>query len=267
MLLRFGKLHCLGDDLMLVDTLAQHVQLEPAMIQQWSRRIQGVGFRRLVTVGIPRDPDADFDCRSYDRAGNEVTGSFADLCCVARYLHDKRLTNQPLLQLQTAGGRITVHVRDDGWVSAAYASLPARATSALPEGLQPHLQQLTERHGLQLDWQVHDRQLVIWADQAPPQRLQRLLQPVVRRLRGWQLLWLYSQGESVRVQGWQTDHEQAGGHDPVRLIAHGVQQRMQQPAVQVEWQQDCLLLEFLPQQDSVQLFARAWPAYEGQIRI
>ena len=266
MLLRFGKLHCLGDDLMLVDTLAQHVQLEPAMIQQWSRRIQGVGFKRLVTVEIPRDPDADFDCRSYDRAGNEVISSFIDLCCTARYLHDKRLTNQPLLQLQTAGGRIAVHVRDDDWVSAGYAGLP-RATTSIPEGVQPHLQQLAERYQLQLDWQVHGRQLLIWADQAPPQRLQRLLQPVLRRLRGWQLLWLHSQGESVRVQGWQADLEQAGSHDPVRLIVQAVQQRMQQPAVRVEWQQDCLLLELSPQQDAVQLFARAWPAYEGQIRI
>lgn len=266
MLLRFGKLYCLGDDLMLIDTLAQHVQLEPAMIQQWSRRIHGIGFRRLVTVGIPQDPDADFDCRSYDRAGNEVPCSFVDLCCAARYLHDKRLTNQPWLQLQTPGGRVAVHMRDDGWVSVGYASLASQAAEALPDGLSMHLQQLCERHGLQLEWQVHGRQLLVWADQAPPQRLQRLLQPVARRLRGWQLLWLHSQGETVRAQGWQTDQEQ-GGHDLARLIAHGVRQNVQQTAVRVEWQQDCLLLEFLVQQEGVQLFARAQPVYEGQIRL
>ncbi len=266
MLLRFGKLYCLGDDLMLVDNLAQQAQLEPSLIQQWSRRTQGVGFRRLVVVDIPRDPAADFDCRSFDRNGSEVDSCFADLCCAARFLHDKRLTNQPGLRLQTAGGCVDIHMRDDGWVSASYGNIGLLGTDALPEELERYLQQLAQRHALTLDWQAHGRQLLVWADQAPPQRLHRLLQPVARKLRGWQLLWLYAHEEHIRVQGWQADAEPAG-HDPVWLIASMVQQNWPQQAVQVEWQQDCLLLEFSPQQDSVQLCARAWPAYEGQIRL
>lgn len=265
MLLRFGKLHCLGDDLMLLDALGQHVQLNSAMIQQWSRRIQGVGFRRLVTVDIPREPEADFDCRVYDRNGSEVPATFVDLCCAARFLHDKRLTNQPVLQLQTAAGRVTVHVRGDGWIAAAYSGFDEPVTTGLPDAVQYHLELLAHRHGLMLSWQAYDKQLLVWADQAPPHRLHRLFQPVMRKLRGWQLLWLHSQAECVRVQSWQGEHDPAG-HDPARLIANSVRQNMQQAAVQVEWQQDCLLLEFLPQ-GSMQLFARAWPVYEGQIRL
>ena len=34
MLLRFGKLHCLGDDLMLVERLGQQVHVDGARIQQ-----------------------------------------------------------------------------------------------------------------------------------------------------------------------------------------------------------------------------------------
>ncbi len=266
MLLRFGKLHCLGDDLMLVETLGQHVQLEPLLIQQWSRRTQGIGFRRLVLVSIPRDPAADFDCRSFDRAGNEIDCCFADLCCVARFLHDKRLTNQPLLRLHTSRGVMVLNVREDGWVSAAREDIEVAAGLELPAELQQHLRQVAERHQLLLNWQVHDRQLLVWADQAPPQRLHRLLQPVLRKLRGWQLLWLHSHEDCIRVHGWQADVDQ-DGHDPVWLIARAVRQNTQQPAVRVEWQQDCLLLEFFPQQDRVQLFARAWPVYEGQIRL
>ena len=267
MLLRFGKLHCLGDDLMLVDHLGQQVQIDPSLVQQWSRRTQGVGFKRLVLIGVPQAPAADFSCRSYDRHGQEVDSNFADLCCLARFLHDKRLTNQPRLQVETRSGNIHIHVRDDGWIEAGYENTGRTEQGLLPQELLGHLQLVSERHGLQLNWQMHGKQLTVWSDQAPPLRLHRLLQPVARELRGWQLLWLYCHEERVRVQGWQGADVDLAGHDPARLIASQVCRNLQLPAVQVEWQQDCLLLEFSAQQGSVQLFARAWPVYEGQIRL
>lgn len=268
MLLRFAKLHCLGDDLMLVDHLGQQVQIDPTLVQQWSKRTQGVGFKRLVLVGVPRAPDADFSCRSFDRYGQEVDSHFADLCSAARFLHDKRLTNQPKLQIETRSSRIRLHVRGDGWIAADYDSTGhVSGGHPLEPQLLQHLQRVSERHSLQLNWQVCGQQLAVWSDQAPPLRLHRLLQPVVRELRGWQLLWLYSHERRIRVHGWQGADADLAGHDPARLIASQVRRNVQLPVVQVEWQQECLLLEFSPQQDSVQLFARAWPVYEGQIRL
>lgn len=267
MLLRFGKLYCLGDDLMLVEHLGQQVQIDPCMVQQWSRRIQGVGFRRLVLVGVPSVPEADFSCRTFDRNGNEVDSSFVDLCCVASFLHSKRLTNQPRLHLQARQGCIHMRVRDDGWVSADYLCEAQPAGQLLPPELLSHFQQVSQRHELELSWQVHGKQLAVWAGAAPPQRLHRLVQPVVRELRGWQLLWLHMHDERVRVHGWQAADADLANHDPARLIAGLILQNLQLPAVQVEWQQDCLLLEFVPERDRVQMCARAWPVYEGQIHL
>lgn len=266
MLLRFGKLHCLGEDLMLVERLTQNVQVEPQAVQQWSRRVQGIGFKRLVQVGVPREPEVDFDCRSFERSGSEIAPCFADLCCVARYLHDRQLTNQPHLRLQTSGGCFTMHVRDDGWISACYPGTCQQGLDIPPLELQQHLQLLAERHALQLVWQAHGRNLQVWSQQAPPQRLHRLLQPVARKLRGWQLLWLHQDEDTVRVQAWQAELAEPSGHDPAWLIASAVQQNLSQAAVRVEWQQESLLLEFT-QPDRVQLFARAQPVYEGQIRL
>lgn len=266
MLLRFGKLHCLGDDLMLVERLSQQVHVDGARIQQWARRTQGVGFKRLVLVDAPSLPEADFDCRSFDRNGGELGSSFADLCAAARWLHDRQLTNQPALTFNTRTALVPLHLRSDGWIAASYAVGRLPAADSLPSELLQFLQQLAARHSLQLHWQLCGRQLQLWADRAPPLRLQRLLQPVARTLRGWQLLWLHVRDEQVRVQGWQVEAE-AGSHDPVCLIAGMVRQHLHAPAVRVEWQQDCLLLEHGLQHDSLQLFARATLAFEGQIQL
>lgn len=266
MLLRFGKLHCLGDDLMVIDQLGQHVQIAPADVQRWASRSRGVGFRRLVVVGIPRDPGADFECRSLDRYGREIPSSFADLCCAVRFIHERRLSNQPELELQTQNGRVRLHVREDGWIAASYASSVRHDEQCLPAEVREYLQQLAARHQLDLSWCSDDRQLRVWSVQPAPQRLPRLLQPVARRLRGWQVLWLSPEQEQVRVQGWQGENE-ISGVDSAVLIAEMVGRHLQQQAVQVEWQQGCLLLEFFPSQERVQLFARATVVYEGRMRL
>ena len=269
MLLRFGKMHCLGDDLMLVELLGQYAQIDAGLIREWASRVHGVGFRRLVLVGIPQHPDADFDCRSFDRQGHELDSRFTDLCCAARMLHDRRLSNQPELRMQTRNGCLPVHVREDGWVAVRYAQElwpQPQAGVELPAAVQGFLQELMQRHGLALEWMLAGQQLVLWSRQAPPQRLARLLQPVSGRLRGWQVFWLHAEEEAVRVQFWQSDAESAG-HDPCLLAVSGLQGRISRPVVQVGWQQEHLLVDFLPGQDAIQLFARAHRVYEGQIRL
>lgn len=266
MLLRFGKLHCLGDDLMLVERLTQQVHVDGPLIQQWGRRTQGVGFRRLVLVDAPGHPEADFDCRSFDRKGMELDSSFADLCAAVRWLHERQLTNQPSLILQTRTAQVPLHMRSDGWIAASYAADYLPAGDTLPGELQQFLQQLAARHELQLHWQLCGRQLQLWCDRAPPARLHRLMQPVARLLRGWQLLWLHARDEQIRVQGWQVEPE-AGAHDPAWLIAGMARRHQPQPAVRVEWQQECLLLESGLPENTFQLFARAAVAFEGQIHL
>lgn len=120
MLLRFSKMHCLGDDLMLVELLSQHAFVHPQQIQQWSSRSRGVGFKRLVLIEVPRQPEVDFSCRVFAQDGTELDCSFVDLCCVTRLLSDKRLTTQSELRLDTRTGQQNTTLSVDGWVSVEY---------------------------------------------------------------------------------------------------------------------------------------------------
>ncbi|MCK9236544.1 MAG: hypothetical protein M0Q29_04940 [Thiopseudomonas sp.] len=120
MLLRFSKMHCLGDDLMLVELLSQHAFINPRQVQQWSSRARGVGFKRFVLIEVPRQPEVDFSCRVYAQDGTELDCSFVDLCCVTRLLMEKKLTTQPELRFDTRTGQQNTCLSIDGWVSVEY---------------------------------------------------------------------------------------------------------------------------------------------------
>ena len=72
MLLRFTKMHGLGNDFMVIDLVTQHAQLLPKQIRQWSDRHTGIGFDQLLVVEPPSCPDADFRYRIYNADGSEV---------------------------------------------------------------------------------------------------------------------------------------------------------------------------------------------------
>lgn len=262
MVLRFGKLHCLGDDLMLVELLGQHAHLGPALIERWASRTAGVGFRRLVLVEIPRMPDADFACRVFDRQGRELDAGVADLCAALHWIGAQQLSNQAALVLQCRQGLRQVRLCQGGWmqVSCPVALSSRSGVQQLPAPLQLLLQETAPTALLAGSGQ----QLLIWSESAPAQRLQRLLQPMARRLRGWQLFWMHAHEDAVRVENWQAGQDQ--GLDPVLLVAQWLAGHLQRPAVRVEWQQVNLLLEFDSAAGELLACASVELLFEGQIQ-
>ena len=117
MLLRFTKMHGLGNDFMVIDLVTQHAQLLPKQIRQWSDRHTGIGFDQLLVVEPPSCPDADFRYRIYNADGSEVEQCGNGARCFARFVQDKRLTAKKVIQVETAGGPITLQVRRDGQVT------------------------------------------------------------------------------------------------------------------------------------------------------
>ncbi len=54
MLLRFTKMHGLGNDFMVVDLISQRVHLSPEQIRYLGNRNTGVGFDQLLLVETPQ---------------------------------------------------------------------------------------------------------------------------------------------------------------------------------------------------------------------
>lgn len=140
MLLRFSKMHGLGNDLMVIDLISQHAYIQPQHIRAWSDRRQGVGFLRLALIEVPQHPDDDFSCRIFDSDGAEVDWLASDVCCVARLVADKRLISKAQMRIELRHTVLDVQVHADGSVSLPMVQPELLAERiALPGGfLQSH---------------------------------------------------------------------------------------------------------------------------------
>ena len=72
MLIRFTKMHGLGNDFMLLDLISQNIHLGEGRMRSLADRRLGIGFDQLLTVGPPSNPSADFLYRIFNADGTEV---------------------------------------------------------------------------------------------------------------------------------------------------------------------------------------------------
>ena len=117
MLLRFTKMHGLGNDFMVLDLISQHAHIQPKHAKAWGDRHTGVGFDQLLLVEAPTNPDVDFRYRIFNSDGSEVEQCGNGARCFARFVLDKRLTAKKTIRVETKGGIITLDVRSDGQIS------------------------------------------------------------------------------------------------------------------------------------------------------
>jgi diaminopimelate epimerase len=113
MLLRFAKMHGLGNDFMVVDLISQRVHLSPEKIRYLGNRNTGVGFDQLLLVETPQSPDVDFRYRIFNADGTEVEHCGNGARCFAKFVHDQRLTGKRDIAVQTSNGRIMLKLLKD----------------------------------------------------------------------------------------------------------------------------------------------------------
>ena len=117
MLLRFTKMHGLGNDFMVLDLVSQHAHIQPKHVRQWGDRHTGVGFDQLLIVEPPGQPDVDFRYRIFNADGSEVEQCGNGARCFARFVVDKRLTAKKRIRVETKGGVIELNLRSDGQIT------------------------------------------------------------------------------------------------------------------------------------------------------
>ena len=117
MLLRFTKMHGLGNDFMMVDLISQPVTLNPKLIKELSDRRFGIGFDQLLTVRPPARPDSDFRYTIYNADGSEAEQCGNGARCFLGFVRDEGLTTKSTIRLETSNGNITCKLGKDGNVT------------------------------------------------------------------------------------------------------------------------------------------------------
>ncbi len=102
--IQFTKMHGAGNDYIYVNTLLYKIK-EPAKASiEWSKPHFGIGSDGLILIGEATEPDADFSMRIFNNDGSEAMMCGNGTRCVAKFLHDKGMTDKNPIRLQTLSG-------------------------------------------------------------------------------------------------------------------------------------------------------------------
>ncbi len=113
MLLKFTKMQGIGNDFVVIDALTSHIRLTPTTIARLADRHFGIGCDQVLVVDVPDDPNIDFCYRIYNHNGSEVGQCGNGARCIAKYVHDRKLTASNPVRLSTLSGRYEIHVNED----------------------------------------------------------------------------------------------------------------------------------------------------------
>ncbi len=113
MLVRFTKMHGLGNDFLVLDMVTQKIRLNSALVAKLADRNFGVGFDQLLIVEPPTNPDMDFRYRIYNADGSEVEHCGNGARCFAKFVRDKRLTAKDRIAVETQKGEIYLTVTEN----------------------------------------------------------------------------------------------------------------------------------------------------------
>lgn len=114
MLLRFTKMHGLGNDFVMIDLISQRAHIHPGLIRELADRKLGIGFDQLLTVTPPTDPDMDFRYTIFNADGSEAEQCGNGARCFLRFVRDQGLTTKSCIRLETNNGSIECRLEKDG---------------------------------------------------------------------------------------------------------------------------------------------------------
>ena len=148
--LRFTKMHGLGNDFMVIDGISQHFDPAAAPIAEWADRHRGIGFDQLLLVEAPPLPEAEFGYRIFNADGSEVEQCGNGARCFARFVHEKGLSRNRRIKVATAKGLIVLNLQENGLVTVDMGE-PRLAAADIPFAPAPGEAADTLWHEIGLD--------------------------------------------------------------------------------------------------------------------
>lgn len=131
MMLKFSKMHGIGNDFVVIDAINQQVELTSNQIKFLADRRYGVGCDQLLMVEKSSNPVVDFKYRIFNADGGEVAQCGNGARCFARFVYDKGLTTKTTIAVETASGVIYPSMKSGGEVTVDMGS-PQFTPSKIP---------------------------------------------------------------------------------------------------------------------------------------
>jgi diaminopimelate epimerase len=110
MLMKFTKMHGLGNDFVVIDAVTQNVRVTGSMVRRLANRTLGIGCDQVLVIEAPTEADIDFNYRIFNQDGGEVEQCGNGARCLARYVYDRQLTGKNPILVKTKNRVMTLHL-------------------------------------------------------------------------------------------------------------------------------------------------------------
>ena len=107
-MIKFTKMHGLGNDYVYMDAIHQHIENESTLAQFVSNRNFGIGSDGLIL--ICKSEKADFKMRMFNSDGSEAEMCGNGIRCVGKFVYDKGLTQKTEVTIETLAGIKTLQL-------------------------------------------------------------------------------------------------------------------------------------------------------------
>jgi len=131
MLLKFTKMHGLGNDFVVIDAISQCVAITPEIAKKLGDRHFGVGCDQILVVESPTQPDIDFRYRIFNNDGTEVEQCGNGARCFAKFVRNRKLTGKSKILVETAGGIIELKLQKNQLITVNMG-LPVLSPKEIP---------------------------------------------------------------------------------------------------------------------------------------
>jgi diaminopimelate epimerase len=123
-MVKFYKMHSLGNDFMVLDAVTHECTLSTEMIKRWAQRHEGIGFDQLLMIAPPQQPDADFHYMIYNADGSEAEQCGNGTRCVAWLAQHLGLSSKPQLTWHSKGGVLQTKLLEERAPTVIETTLP-----------------------------------------------------------------------------------------------------------------------------------------------
>jgi len=131
MLMKFTKMHGLGNNFVVIDAVTQNVRITASMVRRLADRKTGIGCDQVLVIEPPSAADIDFNYRIFNCDGAEVEQCGNGARCLARFVHDRQLTGKKSIQVQTSNRVMTLNLINKNLV-AVDMGIPELDPQAIP---------------------------------------------------------------------------------------------------------------------------------------
>ncbi|MCW8888551.1 MAG: diaminopimelate epimerase [Gammaproteobacteria bacterium] len=110
--LHFTKMHGLGNDFVVINTIEQQITMSPEIARTLADRRFGIGCDQILIVGQSNRPEIDFSYRIFNADGSEVEQCGNGARCFALFVREQGLTDKDKIVVETASGIITLYIEE-----------------------------------------------------------------------------------------------------------------------------------------------------------